>query len=781
MYSTDLNGKQVPTKEQSVQHLRNPNSVLRETYLLGRRPESEEESKGLNQVFSILRRRIGLIASTTVLVTTMALAFSATRTPKYEGKFQILVEPLKTADSELLLLLSETLKQNINEITKQNKTELDYQALMEVFKSPKVINPVVKDLKNRYPEINYDQLVASDASGKVSPEQVGTLHISRIGKGKELSRVIEVRYRESDPKKVKSVLDRVSQAYQNYSKEQQQTNLRQGIKFVDQQISKMRLRVNTLQGQMQVFQQKQSLFNPELQGQQLLTRADQLKAQRMETERRLAESKSLAASLQKELAMSKNTAIAASALSESPQYQQTLTRLRDIETKIATESARVTENNPIMMNLREQRQKVLPLVQQEAKLALGSNASSSSVVPSQVQVYQNSVRRDLTKQLADSSNQIQLLETSLQANNKAISELNQQIKEYPALSRQYTNLQRELQISNDTLNQLLSKQEALRVEAAQQDIPWEVIMPATLPRNKMGQLVPVGLNTERNIVLGGVAGLLLGTLAAFMLENGQNVFHDPEEAKRATKMPILGVIPYHKEVKNPIFKTDKELAYGNQKGKYRFLPSVKAKTQDYKTTAFREAFCSLYNRINSLKSEASIRSIVVTSATSGDGKSTVAANLAKIAAHSGQKVLLVDANLRHPQVHDAIGLVNTKGLSEVLSQGIDFSDVVGQALREENLFVVTAGETPENPTKLFSSQRMENFIERTHTNYDLVIYDAPHIMGLLDTSILANHVDAVLMVAGLGKTVRPCLQQALEELKAARASVLGIVADTIER
>jgi capsular exopolysaccharide synthesis family protein len=781
MYSTDLNGKQMPTKEQSLQQLRNPNTLLREPYLFSRRPESEEESTGLNQVFSVLRRRIGLIASATVIVTTLAVAFSATRTPKYEGKFQILVEPLKTADSELVLLLSETLKQNVNDITRQNKTELDYQALMEVLKSPKVINPVIQDLKNRYPEINYDQLVASDASGKVSAEQVGTLHITRIGKGKDQSRVVEVRYRESDPKKIEYVLDRVSEAYQNYSKEQQQTNLRQGIKFVEQQIPKMRLRVNTLQGQMQVFQQKHSMFNPELQGQQLLTRVDQLKAQRIETERRLAEFKSLSASLQKQLAMSENTAIAASALSESPQYQQTLTRLREVETKIAIESARVTENNPIMVNLREQRQKLLPLVQQEAKLALGSNASSSSVLPSQVGVYQNSVRRDLIKQLADSANQIQLLQTSLEANNKATLEVNQQIQQYPALSRQYANLQRELQVSTDTLNQLLAKQEALRVDAAQYDVPWEVIMPATLPRNKIGELVPVGLNTERNIALGGVAGLLLGTLAAFMLENSQNVFHDPEEAKRATKLPILGVIPYHKEVKHAIFKTDKELASTDQKGKYRFLPTVKAKTQDYKTTAFTEAFCSLYNRINSFKSEASIRSIVVTSATSGDGKSTVAANLAKIAAQAGQKVLLVDANLRHPQVHYAIGLVNTKGLSEVLSQGIDFSEVVGQALREENLFVVTAGETPENPTKLFSSQRMENFVERTHTNYDLVIYDAPHIMGLLDTSILANRVDGVLIVAGLGKTVRPCLQQALEELKAARASVLGIVADTIER
>ncbi|MGH8001084.1 MAG: polysaccharide biosynthesis tyrosine autokinase, partial [Brasilonema sp.] len=577
------------------------------------------------------------------------------------------------------------------------------------------------------------------------------------------------------------VLEKVSQAYQNYSKEQQQTNLRQGIKFVEQQIPKMELRVNTLQAQMQVFQKKYSLFNPELQGEQLLNRVDEHQTQRIETERRLTETKALSASLQKQLAMSENTAIAASALSESPQYQQLLTRLREVETRIATESARLTDNNPVMQNLREQRHKLLPLVQQEAKLALGNNPSSSTTPNFQVGIYQNSVRRDLIKQLADTANQVKTLESSLQANKKATGELNQQIQQYPALSRQYGNLQRELQVSTDTLNQILAKQEALRVDAAQQDLPWELITPPTIPRDKIGQFVPVGLNAERNIVLGGVAGLLLGTLAAFVLENLQNVFHDPEEVKRVTKLPVFAVIPFYKELRHPTFVTDKKLAHAVQKGKNRFVSTVKAKALEYKKTALTEVFCSLYKKVNSLKSEDSIRSIVVTSATSGDGKSTVAANLAKIAAQAGQKVLLVDANLHHPQVHHALGLVNTRGLSEILSQGIDFNDVVGQAPKEENLFVITAGDIPQNPTKLFSSQKMESFVELTHANYDLVVYDAPHILGLLDTSILANHVDGLLMVVGLGKTVRTFLYQCLEELKTGRVSLLGIVADTIER
>ncbi|MEM1394526.1 MAG: polysaccharide biosynthesis tyrosine autokinase [Cyanobacteria bacterium P01_H01_bin.150] len=771
---------QMPAREHDLQPLNGSKSLPREPYWLSKIPQNiEEESFGFGQIFSMLRRRAVLIASVTIIATTGAVIWGSTRTPKYEGKFQLLVEPLTSSESELLVLLSQTLQQDVNKITRQNNTPLDYQALLEVLKSPKIIEPVVEDIQEKYPGVTYGKLVGGSKAGKVpTAVKEGQLHISRLSQGEIESRVIEIRYKDANPQKVLFVLDKVSQAYRKYSLEQQQTNLRQGIKFVEQQIPTLRLRVNTLQGEMQRFQKSFNLLDPELQGKQLLQRVDELQANKIETSKNLAEAKSLYASLQTQLGMSQNAAIAASALSESPQYQQILKRVRELEAQIATESVRLSDANPVMVSLREQRQKLLPLLKREAQLALGNNIPDN-LLNTQVGTYQNSVRRDLIQKMAETANQIQLLEASLKATDGSLVELNQQIKKYPEVAGRYANIERELQVASDTLKQLLGKQEALRVDAAQQEVPWELIMPPRLPKNKSGEFVADASKGKLNIVLGGAGGLLLGVLAAFLLENTQNVFHDSREVKRTAKLPLLATIPYLKELKL-LPPADKELVYTLEKDE-RLLSANKGRNnREFQTSPYTQAFYSLYTRIQALKEETAISSLVITSANPGEGKTTVATTFAKTAAEAGLRVLLVDADLQNPHVHHSLGLVNTQGLSEILSQGLDLNDALGQSYEEENLFVITAGEVPRNPAKLFSSPRMQNFVRRSQSDFDLVVYDTPHILGRLDTSILATHADGILMVVGLGKTVRPSLSTALDELEAGRNHVLGLVSNTME-
>ena len=771
---------QMPAREQDLQPLNETKSLSREPYWLVKRPQNvEEESIGFGQIFSMLRRRAVLIASVALMTTTAAFMWGSTRTPKFEGKFQLLVEPLTSSESELLVLLSQTLQQDVNKITRQNNTPLDYQALLEVLKSPKIIEPVVEDIQEKYPGVTYGKLVGGSKAGKVpSSVKEGQLHISRISSGEIESRVIEIRYKDANPQKVLFVLDKVSQAYRKYSLEQQQTNLRQGIKFVEQQIPTLRLRVNTLQGEMQRFQQSFNLVNPELQGKQLLQRVDELQASKVETTKNLAEAKSLYASLQSQLGMSQDAAIAASALSESPQYQDILKRVREVEATIATESVRLSDANPIMVSLREQRQKLLPLLRREAQLALGNNVPDN-LLNSQVGTYQNSVRRDLIQKMAETANQIQLLEASVKATDGALVELNQQIKKYPEVAGRYANIERELQVASDTLKQLLGKQEALRVDAAQQEVPWELIMPPRLPKDKSGEFVADASKGKFGLILGGAGGLLLGVLAAFLLENAQNVFHDSKEVKRTAKLPLLATIPYLKELKL-LPPADKELVYTLEKDERLLTGSKGRNNKEFQTSPYTQAFYSLYTRIQALKEETAISSLLITSANPGEGKTTVATTFAKTAAEAGLRVLLVDANLQNPHVHHSLGLINTQGLSEILSQGLDLNDALGQSYEEENLFVITAGEIPRNPAKLFSSPRMRNFVMRSQSDFDLVVYDTPHILGRLDTSILATHADGILMVVGLGKTVRPSLSTALDELEAGRNRVLGLVSNTMK-
>lgn len=469
--------------------------------------------------------------------------------------------------------------------------------------------------------------------------------------------------------------------------------------------------------------------------------------------------------------MPQNDAIAASALSESPQYQQILTRIREIDAKIASALVRFNEASPMIQNLREERQRLLPLLNQEARLALGSSIGRSGSAA--VTTYQNSVRRDLTKQLADSTNQMQSLDVSLRALVQAEFQLNEQIQQYPVVSRQYNNLQRDLQVATDTLNQLLTRQEALRVDVAQQEVPWEVIMPPTLPRDKSGQYVVISPVPSRNLMVGGVAGLLLGTAAAFVLENLKNVIRDPDEAKYVAKLPHLGSVPFCRH-RVPVMVSN--VVKFDAKGERDGANAVQ--TRNEKDAVFAQAFCSIYNRVQAYSIEAQIRSIAVTSTTGGEGRTTVAANLARIAAEAGQKVLLVDADLCQPSLHTQMGIANTEGFSEVLSQGLELNLAVTRH-SEENLFILTAGKAKVNPSKMFSLDRMENFVALSQASYDLVIYDTPYILGRLDAMQLCDRTDGILLVVGLGKAIRPSFKQVVEELKGARVPILGMVTNSL--
>jgi capsular exopolysaccharide synthesis family protein len=171
---------------------------------------------------------------------------------------------------------------------------------------------------------------------------------------------------------------------------------------------------------------------------------------------------------------------------------------------------------------------------------------------------------------------------------------------------------------------------------------------------------------------------------------------------------------------------------------------------------------------------------VIGSAVPGDGKSTVAIHLAQTAASIGQRVLLIDADLRRPQLHLRLGLPNQQGLSDVITTDLSLNDAIVRSSVEENLFVLTAGQPTSDSIKLLSSAKMQYLMEQFQAFFDLVIYDTPPLLGLADGNILAANTDGIVLVVGLQKTDRSLLTKSLDGLKISGASVLGIVANGIK-
>ena len=762
--------------------------------------ENKTDEWDVRQILAMVRRRAVVIGSVAVALCATFWFSTLTQKPKYEGKFGLLVEPV-TGNESKLAGLSEIPGVNTN----SQQEGLDYNTQILVLQSPEIMAPIVKELSSRYPDINYGSLL-------------GGLKISRF----QETKILEVHYQDSDPQKILFVLQQLAKEYLKYSLQERQINVGQGIQFVDSQMPQLQLRVNSLQKELQKFRQRYNFIDPEIKAQELSQQVSTIEFQRLDTQKQLAETRAFYAILQGGSGISlaesgalERTSPAQSSTASAPIrasdrtssgtdsaqthgsdrtsqrqsgtdsaqtrtsdgtsqrqsgaaptqtrtsdgtsqrqsgatqaqndgsiYQRLLTQVQDVDTEIAAELSKFREDSPTVRMLRQKRANLLPVLRQEAKRTLGVT-------------------------LVGVANQISALEVREAKITQTENSLNQQVKQLPNLARQYTDLQRQLKVATESLNRFLERRESLQIEIAQHQIPWQVIAAPQLPQ------VPVSPNVMRNLILGVVVGVLSGIGAALLVERLDNVFHSADDLQEVTKLPLLGVVPFHRNLKQlPSASNERILPQADD---HNLVLRNTSNAQGYSYFPFLEAFRSLHTNISFLGSDTPINSLVISSAMHAEGKSTVALNLALAAAAMGQRVLLVDADLRLPQAHILLGLPNEQGLSNVISTNLPVLEVIQRSPASDNLFVLTSGQIPPDPTKLLSSKKMQNIMEQLRQSFDLVIYDTPPLLGLADSSLLATYTDGIVLVVRMGKTGRSALMPALEGLKLSRATILGTV------
>lgn len=186
-----------------------------------------------------------------------------------------------------------------------------------------------------------------------------------------------------------------------------------------------------------------------------------------------------------------------------------------------------------------------------------------------------------------------------------------------------------------------------------------------------------------------------------------------------------------------------------------------------------EAYRNLRTSIKFAEVDKDIKTIVVTSSIPGEGKSTVAGNLAITLSYSGAKVLLVDCDLRSPTLHTKYEVSNEIGLTNMLVDKREFKETVNEVV--DNLFLLTAGTIPPNPSEIIGSQSMDKLAKEFYKNFDYVIFDTPPVMAVTDALLLAAKADATIMVVRARKTKEKFIKAAYEELTKVKANVIGSI------
>ncbi|MEG4282209.1 polysaccharide biosynthesis tyrosine autokinase [Microcoleus sp. A006_D1] len=715
--------------------------------------ETEEEKLDLSWLAGVLRRRILVMAAATIALSALAgtaiVITSKKMTLEYEGSFSLLVEPA-TAEGLLSKQLDNTVAADLAKINIEGISLVDYETQIRILRSPKMMEPVVKELRTWNPNMTYSELMS-----KLS---ISRLSYTKDGK-QQGTKILEVRYKDTDKQKIYGVLEKVSKAYLEYSLQQRLTGINQGIKFIDMEMPKLRERVEVLQLQVQRLRQQSNLFDPQLEGKSLSEQVQSIRGQQVGIQVQLQGIRNLYQSYEKLLKQNNPQGLL---MTQGLAYAGLLGQIQKIDSDLSMKLAQYREDSLPVVALRKSREQLILTATQQAKEVVMGNLET--------QIRELEARdREMT---------------ALQKN------INQKIRNFSVTTRQYDNLQRELQVVTKSFSDFLAKREALRIDAAQQQIPWVLINPPEIPLDKFGRPIAATVKqTKKQLALAVILSSLVGIAIGLLVEVLNTVFHTPEAVRMATKLPVIGVIPFTKKVKRRPPARSRKLtsARSQSKSKVEFLEPVEViptapmlggqsifSDLDY---PFVEAFRSLYTNIHLLSAGRTLRSLLVASASAGDGKSTVALHLAATAAAVGQRVLLVDADLRCPQLHAKLGIPNVRGLGDAISTDLSLNDAIVRAPNQDNLFVLTAGQIPADPIKLLSSKKMQYLMEQFQAFFDLVIYDTPPLAGLADAHLIAAHTDATIMVVQIGKTDRSQVRKVLEELKISGASVLGIVAN----
>lgn len=191
-----------------------------------------------------------------------------------------------------------------------------------------------------------------------------------------------------------------------------------------------------------------------------------------------------------------------------------------------------------------------------------------------------------------------------------------------------------------------------------------------------------------------------------------------------------------------------------------------------------EAYRSLRTSIKYSTVDKSIRTIVVTSSIIGEGKSTVAGNLAFVLSQNGNRVLLIDCDLRKPSIHKKFGIVNDLGLTDVLVNECSLKYAIKKA--DNSLFLITAGTIPPNPSEILGSNSMEELIKELSMNFDYIVMDTPPVIPVTDPLLLAAKADATILVVRARKSREKIIKQTYEELTKVKANVIGSVLNDSE-
>ncbi|MCC7451118.1 MAG: polysaccharide biosynthesis tyrosine autokinase [Anaerolineae bacterium] len=324
--------------------------------------------------------------------------------------------------------------------------------------------------------------------------------------------------------------------------------------------------------------------------------------------------------------------------------------------------------------------------------------------------------------------------------NKSIEERSGLLNAVPRDNDRIAELDRAIEARQQTYSLTLASYNQVLVAQSAMANALNIVEPATLPDE------PSGPNRNRNVLLGGVAGLMGGIVLAYVMEGVNPRVYTDKQVESTTGSSIIGRIPRIKRAfRKDVFKGD---------------PIAAEAVRRLRTNVFSTAKHA--------------RLVLVTSPVAKDGKSTTAVNLARAIARAGQRCLVVDCDTRLPALHTMFGVPNQVGLSNVLREQVSLAEALCETALPE-LNVLPAGPVLPNSAEVFDSERMTILVGELMNQYEIVILDGPPLLAVTDSAVLAQNASGVLLVVDQARSDQKTIVAAREQLEQVGANLVGVV------
>ncbi len=326
---------------------------------------------------------------------------------------------------------------------------------------------------------------------------------------------------------------------------------------------------------------------------------------------------------------------------------------------------------------------------------------------------------------------------------------------------EYTLRQRDFEANRALYDNLQQRLRTATVQSGLESLEIDVVDPAVSPANPL-------LRPQSTVILTALAfSIIAGIVLAFLMESLDTGLRSIAEIESITELPSLAIIPRARRS-----SADQAGTLTTAQRNIGILTQPKSQ--------FAEAFRSLRTSLLLSTAGHPPKMIVLTSATPSEGKTTAASNLAAILAQRDTRVLLIDGDLRRPNIHHRFGLNGKIGLTTVLTGATKLEQTVQNVREIPNLDILPSGPVPPFPTEMLSSGAMEAILKRCAELYDYIVIDSPPILSVTDGVILARQAEAVLLVVRHGKSSKHVVRRARDILLRSGAGVTGIVLNAVD-